>query len=444
MAAQILPMPGIKAPAQTAGHFVRLGETGHRQLADLHAEGRFSPQRVVVDASRLHYQKELISALRKSRTPIVLDTKAAELAAEAKFAGFARGAPWAECGNGRPLGPDHYEPKAASDVLGRMARFAVEHQVDAILAPGHFLSNGAKSVWFGTDQRACIALRRALDREGGPHIRIDYQLLLPHVILDEVSERGEFAEALEDLPFDNLWLRASGFGSDAGPLTTHRYIKSLLSLHNIGKPIVADYLGGLISLAAVSFGAISGFAEGIGERERFDAREWDKPPMIRGDDHTFGQTKRIAITDFGRTVTATELQKLYEAKGGRRLVACGNRDCCPHGLPDMLRNPKRHSVYQRQAQIRESETTPDLNRAQHFLDGAMIRANRLAWQIKELRTSDEKLMNRLVQHSRRMEKLRLMLEHFHDTEGRDAPRALAVIERQNASRHKGGNVEYES
>jgi hypothetical protein len=90
MAAQILPMPGIKAPAQTAGHFVRLGETGHRQLADLHAEGRFSPQRVVVDASRLHYQKELISALRKSRTPIVLDTKAAELAAEAKFAGFAR------------------------------------------------------------------------------------------------------------------------------------------------------------------------------------------------------------------------------------------------------------------------------------------------------------------------------------------------------------------
>jgi hypothetical protein len=439
MAAQILPMPGVKAPAQTAGHFVRLGETGHRQLSDLHAEGRFSPRRVVVDASRLNHQKELLSALRASGTQFVLDTKAAELAAEAKFAGFARGAPWAECGDGRPLGPNLYSPKAANDVIGGMARFAVEHQVHSVLAPGHFLSNGSKSEWFPVDQEACVALRRALDREGGPHIRIDYELIVPHVVLNEVDDRGEFADALKDLPFDNLWLRASGFGSDAGPLTTQHYIKSLFSLHNLGKPIVADYLGGLISLAAVSFGAISGFAEGIGERERFDAREWHKPPMMRADDHGFGRTKRIAITDFGRTVTATELQKLCEAKGGRRLVACGNRNCCPHGLPDMLRNPKRHGIYQRQNQIRQIETIPDFNRAQHFLDGEMTRVDRLAWQIKELRTGDQELTRRMVHHSRRMEKLRATLEHLYETQGRDVPRAAPIIEQQHSS-ERGGTV----
>jgi hypothetical protein len=48
--AQILPMPSFKAPAQSVGHFIRVGETGHRQLADLHAEGRFSPRRAVFDA----------------------------------------------------------------------------------------------------------------------------------------------------------------------------------------------------------------------------------------------------------------------------------------------------------------------------------------------------------------------------------------------------------
>jgi len=46
MAAQILPMPGFKAPADPVGYFVRLGDSGHRQLADLHAEGRFSPKQV--------------------------------------------------------------------------------------------------------------------------------------------------------------------------------------------------------------------------------------------------------------------------------------------------------------------------------------------------------------------------------------------------------------
>ncbi|MEO6784397.1 MAG: hypothetical protein ABI407_22685 [Bradyrhizobium sp.] len=79
MAAQILPMPGFKAPADPVGYFVRLGDSGHRQLADLHAEGRFSPKRLVVDASRLRHQKELVEALRASGTRIILDTKAAEL-----------------------------------------------------------------------------------------------------------------------------------------------------------------------------------------------------------------------------------------------------------------------------------------------------------------------------------------------------------------------------
>jgi hypothetical protein len=435
--AQILPLPTVKASAQPIGHFFRLGDTGHRQLADLHAEGRFSPGRVVVDASRLHHQRELIRALRAAGAQIILDTKAAELAAKARFSGFASRAPWAECGSGGLLGPEHFRPRAPTDVIGRIARFAVEHSVDRVLAPTHWLATGAESDWFGIDCRACAALRDELDRAGGKRIAIDYLIIVPHVALDEIEQRGQFVEGLKDLPFENLWLRASGFGADARPLTTRRYINSLSAMHNVGHPIVADYLGGLIGLAAVSFGAISGFAEGIGELERFDARGWDRPPSAAEDNQEFGRARRIAISGFGRSITVGELQILHDAKGGRRLVVCNDRDCCRHGLPEMLANPKRHTVYQRVQQVRGLEKIPDLNREQHFLDGEMTRADRLARQVKALKTSDEKLNRRMIAHSHRMEKLRSTLEHFLSIRGNDGPRALPIIENSKPDVHRG-------
>jgi hypothetical protein len=434
---QILPLPTVRATAQPVGHFYRVGDTGHRQLADLHAEGRFSPKRVVVDASRLHHQRELMRALRASGAQIILDTKAAELGAPAKFSGFASGAPWSECGGGGPLGPDHFSPRASTDVIDRIARFAVENSVHRVLAPTHWLAAGADSDWFDVDRRACVALRNELDRAGGERIAIDYPLIVPHVAIDEVDERGRFIGGLKDLPFENLWLRASGFGADAGPLTTRRYINSLSAMHNVGHPIVADYLGGLIGLAAVSFGAIGGFAEGIGELERFDARGWDKPPRTSEDDQEFGRAKRIAVSGFGRSITLSELKLLHDAKGGRRLVVCNDRNCCRHGMPDMMANPKRHTVYQRIQQIRELERIPDLNRAQHFLEGEMTRADRLARQVKDLNTGDERLKKRMMDHSHRMEKLRSTLEDFHLVRGTDAPRALPIIENNKPDAHRG-------
>jgi hypothetical protein len=102
----------------------------------------------------------------------------------------------------------------------------------------------------------------------------------------------------------------------------------------------------------------------------------------------------------------------------------------PHGLDDMLNNPKRHSINQRLQQVREMEKVPNLNRAQHFLDREMRGADRLARQIKELKV-EERLSSRMSDYSRRMEKLRASLEHFHETRGNDVPRALPIIERKN-------------
>lgn len=51
---------------QPVAHFFRLGDSGHRQLAAIHAAGGFPASRVVVDASRLEAQKELVDALKAS------------------------------------------------------------------------------------------------------------------------------------------------------------------------------------------------------------------------------------------------------------------------------------------------------------------------------------------------------------------------------------------
>lgn len=431
--ANVIPFPHPMSPIQPVAHFIRLGESGYQKLASLHAAGRFPAKRVVVDASRLKHQKELIGALRAGGAEIVLDTKAAELSAREKIGGHARHTPWAAIGAGQPLDAGHFDPKAAHDIFGQIARFVVEHGVDAVLAPTHFLGDRDFSGWFEVDRASCLALRRALDREGGRQIAIDYALIVPHVVLNDDALRSGFLSGLDDLPYENLWVRASGFGNDAAPLTTKRFIAAMSSLHNLGKPIIADYLGGLVGQASLAFGAVSGIAHGIGERERFDARGWHELPKKNEDGKGGGRTVRVLIPGLDRSATRDELELMAKARGGHKLVACGNRACCPHGLKDMIGDPRQHSAYQAFEAVAQLAAVPDLNREQHFLSGPMSEVDRLARQVKDLKFSAEeakerkvdadKLTKRLVEHSRQMEKMRLGLEDLHDSRADGAPRA---------------------
>jgi hypothetical protein len=149
--------------------------------------------------------------------------------------------------------------------------------------------------WFTLDREACTALRRALDREGGAAIAIDYPLMHSHVELENADRRRHLLAGLTDLPFDYLWVRASGLAPDAGPLTVRRFLSAMSDLRDLGQPIILDYLGGLLGSAAIAFGVASGKAHGIGERERFDVRDWHKPPRKKDPEQKFGRTQRIAV-----------------------------------------------------------------------------------------------------------------------------------------------------
>ena len=112
-------------------------------------------------------------------------------------------------------------------------------------------------------------LCEALDAEGGEHIVIDYPLITTYSALRDSAQRRAFVAHLRELPFDNLWLRISGFGADASPAGVRRYISALSDFHGLARPIVADCVGGLAGLAIASFGASTAIAHGVAEKERF-------------------------------------------------------------------------------------------------------------------------------------------------------------------------------
>ena len=315
--------------------------------------------------------------------------------------------------------------------------------MDTVLAPAHFISDPNYREWVGIDRDACLHLRRALDDGGGAHIAIDYPLIVSNTDLNDQGVRGTLIDSIADLPAENIWLRTSGMGAEAGPLTMRRYLSAVAALHNLGRPIIADHLSGLTGMAAVAFGAVSGVAHGIAERERFDASGWAKPPAPRDPDADFGRAVRVWIPSLNKSATVKELELLATARNGRRLLGCGDRHCC-HGLEDMLSDPRRHAAYQAFREIRELQAVPDLRREHHFLAGPMAEADRVARQIKQLRPSAAEaemreidldgLMRRLHDHSRKTEKLRTTLEALHEARTDESPRARPV------SRDKAAHV----
>jgi hypothetical protein len=286
------------------------------------------------------------------------------------------------------------------------------------------------------DRGSCLALRAALDNEGGQDIAIDFPLSLPNSMLSDAPSRAAIMQVMSDLPVESIWIRSSGYGADAAPLAVTRYLTAVTDLHSCDKAIVADHLGGLAGEAALSLGIVSAVSHGIGEQERFDARGWDNDPEPPEEGGRFGRATRVTIPGLFRSVTLKELDVLASARGGRRLCGCNDRACCTHGFADMVKDPRGHMARQISKSITAMEAVPDLRRATHFLNGAMADADRKGREIKALRPSssealklgvdEDGLMKRLSKHSHRLEKLRASLEHIHDTRGDEASRALAV------------------
>ncbi len=427
----------FKSPVKAIAQFIRIGDA-HRKMGELYAAGRLPVRRAIFDASRLKRQIDLVNEFRRNGVEIVLDPEIAELAAKEKFMGQAGNAPWATASEGKLLGPSFFRADEKTDIIGQIARFAVQYAVDTVLAPTHFLADPDFTDWFSIDVTSCLALRRALDREGGRNISIDYPIIHSHVLINDSTVRSTLIGRIADLPIDNVWIRASGLGNDPKPQTTKQFIFALHGMHNLGKPIVIDYLGGLMGQAVLAFGGASGLAHGIAEREQFNARSWHKEPKKRDNDDGFGRATYIPVPGLGRSFKSKELDLLASAKGGKRAVACQDT-CCAHGIQDMKNDPRQHATRQSFAPIDALGAVPDLNRESYFLDKPLREAETLARIIKDLKPSRkdaerldidmESLKKRLDDHHRKIGKLGDTLGLMHDERGAGTPRALTCSQR---------------
>jgi hypothetical protein len=408
------------------GHYIRLGWTAHRRLEDWLAAGSLPISRAVIDAAHCREQRDLAAALGKQGVELVLDPKTAELATPGGSIGKARELPWAHH-------ESFWQPhELTQDVLRRhaehIAEFAVKCGASAVLAPAHFLRDDLRT-WIGTDRFACELLRGALDRNDGRDIAIDYPLIFTQSLLKNPAQIRELLYELQDAPFSYLWIRVAGFGSQATAGSLKRYIEAIDLFATLGKPVISDYVGGLIGLACCSVGAASGIAHGITEKEKFDASSlWRRS---RG--HGGGGSPRIYLADLDLYMSCKQFDSLLGVRGAKPKLICNDSACCPHGIDDMRKASRRHFLIQRVRQVEKFENVP-VHRRSDYVVRELERAGRLCRAVERLPelSQDPEPHNKIRRFNARIDRLPPALIELAERR-RDMRRPPAARLRNNRS-----------
>ena len=388
------------------GSFLRVGHTGHRKLESLIAASRLRFRRFVFDAAYIEGQTDLLGTLRRSGCEIVLDPNLAETAAPGRFRPSTSSLPWAN--PDRPWDVSDYGRNRNHDTAQSIAEFAIKNNVDAVLAPTHLI-DVVPSPWMPIDFRLCEELRRELDRAGGKHVAIDYQLITTTTLLKDALTREALVASLKHVPVENIWLRSSGFGATATGAATRAFIEASRAFHEIDKPVIADYAGGFSALAAAAFGGIGGLCHGMGQKETFRTGDWRKRSSGGGG----GTAKRVYIPELDRFFTKEQLDILFAVRGTKSRFGCNDTSCCAHGPEDMIENPHKHFAVQRSNQIRAVSEIPESRRAEYFLLHILDPAVRSARLASRLKLGSEEMTRLVAEARKRLINLRDPLGDLH-------------------------------
>jgi hypothetical protein len=414
----------LHAKPSAIGSFLRVGHTGHRKLENLIAASRLRFRRFVFDAAHIQSQHDLLATLRRAGCEIVLDPNLAETATPGRFDSTVSALPW---GNpDRPWETADYGRARNLDTAKAIAEFTLKHNIDAVLAPTHWIET-FPSPWTSIDLRLCEELRHELDRAGGKRIAIDYQVITTNTLLKDLPTREALIARICDLPVENVWLRASGFGATATGTGTRAFIEAARDFHEIGKPLIADYAGGFSALAATAFGGVGGLCHGMGQKETFRMSDWRKQSNGGGG----GSVKRIYIAELDRSLTEEQLNTFFSIRGSRARFSCNDTNCCPQGAEDMIENPHKHFAIQRSQQIKALSEIPEPRRAEHFLLHLLDPAVRSARLASRLKIGSDDIAKIIEEAKKRLINLRDPLGDLHATS--------ATATRSVAPRFRGEN-----
>ena len=126
----------------------------------------------------------------------------------------------------------------------------------------------------------------------------------------------------------------------------------------------------------------------IVERDRFDARSWHRPQQQPTADRSFGRPIHRPPPGLDKSSRKRDFRAITSTARGPRLVACGDRECCPRGPTSMLENHRSHIARQKVRAIDALYAVPDARRVYHFINVELRGAERLARDLVHLNVDD--------------------------------------------------------
>ena len=308
------------------------------------------------------------------------------------------------------------------------------------MAPAHVLG-GVDDPWFPIDTDATFRLRNYLDRSGAGHIPIIYSLAVSNAMFRANDQRRRIIDVLRTLPITELWLKVDGFGAAASPTAARTYIAAAAEFHELGIPIVADQVGGVVGLSLLAFGAVGGIAHGITLGERFDASPWRRPAPENSP--SFGLHRRVYVPAIDAMLKPKEAQALIEISARTRsLFACNDSRCCPRAR-DMIEKPGRHFLSQRIKEVTGLSQIPERLRPQRFLDQHLRAATDKALTAATINWGDEPMaaaMAKKMQDNRkRLDNLRIALGNHAEA---TPPESFAQLPKTRATREDGDRFDH--
>jgi hypothetical protein len=390
----------------------RVGFREHGLCEHLLSANKLTSNRFVLDAAtegtRRH--KSLVRSLKDRKAEIILDTNCAELSVVGRFSGSAKSVPWAV--EGRALETEDFAPGTNRSVIEPIARYAVKNEFPVVLSPSHFLG-GNDQDWRKVDFSSCEALRRALDQCGGNHILIDYPIIASYAQFRDPNFRKSLRDDLRNLPIDRIWLRIAGFGANATGVGISRIIEGSVDFHELDIPIIADFVGGITSLAVSALGGVSGFACGLEGKQQFQTSGWLKPDSGGGG----GQSKRVFISSLDRFLSVSEMREFFDnTRTSRQLFGCSDATCCGD-VDKMLRNPEAHMAVQTGRLVKSLSEIPETLRAEQFLENHLLERVKIAGRANRIKNMDDDLRKKIGASAKKLELTYEALSGLHDRMG---------------------------
>ena len=192
--------------------------------------------------------------------------------------------------------------------------------------------------------RSTRQLRRCLDSAGAKNVPIFYSLAVSYEVFRTVEERQAILDQLKGVPIDSLWIKVSQGGALTHAAVRH-LVKGAVDLHSLGVPLVGDMMAGCAGSAHWHSERWGASATGSRSKERFNARSWTRTESSGNQGFTWAPRIYVALLDMH--LKRSEAEAFFEARGSKSRFDCGQRNCCPKGVKDMLDNPVRHSLVQR-------------------------------------------------------------------------------------------------